>query len=360
MSITQGELDEIMREIKKIAIIGHFGGTESFLDGQTIKTKILYDELLTNTNWKIVKVDTYYKNVRPIKLLMDSLKCLLTTRHVIVLLSGNGMKFYFPLLYICSKFLGTRVYHDLIGGDLDDYVRRHKESVRQLNSFCLNWVETHGLKQRLEKEGIVNCDVLPNFKRLNIVRSKRNDNVRNFNFCIFSRVMKEKGIEDAINAIQKINEQKGKIFCTLDIYGKIDDGYIDRFDTLMKEVSAAIQYKGTVPYSRSTQIIKRYYALLFPTYWHGEGFPGTIVDAFSAGLPVIATDWNCNSEIIKHKVNGLLYPNEGMNDLYEAIIWAIDNVEIVNGMRSSCNKSAELYQPDRYIEKIIKQMEENN
>ena len=30
---------------KKIAIIGHFGGNENILDGQTIKTKILYDEL---------------------------------------------------------------------------------------------------------------------------------------------------------------------------------------------------------------------------------------------------------------------------------------------------------------------------
>ena len=30
---------------KTVGIIGHFGGKKVFLDGQTIKTKILYEEL---------------------------------------------------------------------------------------------------------------------------------------------------------------------------------------------------------------------------------------------------------------------------------------------------------------------------
>lgn len=46
---------------KNVGIIGHFGGNENILDGQTIKTKILYNELQNSTNWKIIKVDTYYK-----------------------------------------------------------------------------------------------------------------------------------------------------------------------------------------------------------------------------------------------------------------------------------------------------------
>ena len=29
----------------KLGIIGHFGGNKKFLDGQTVKTKILYEEL---------------------------------------------------------------------------------------------------------------------------------------------------------------------------------------------------------------------------------------------------------------------------------------------------------------------------
>ena len=85
------------RKSRKIGIIGHFGGKENILDGQTIKTKILHEELSKATDWKIIKVDTYYKKKNPIKLLIDTFKCLFSTKDIIVLLSGNGMKFYFPL-----------------------------------------------------------------------------------------------------------------------------------------------------------------------------------------------------------------------------------------------------------------------
>ena len=40
---------------KRIAIVGHFGGKKDFLDGQTIKTKVLYNELQSVTDWKIKK-----------------------------------------------------------------------------------------------------------------------------------------------------------------------------------------------------------------------------------------------------------------------------------------------------------------
>ncbi|MFR3494185.1 MAG: glycosyltransferase [Blautia sp.] len=52
-----------------------------------------------------------------------------------------------------------------------------------------------------------------------------------------------------------------------------------------------IRYKGMVPFNQSTEVLKNYDALLFPTYYEGEGFAGTIIDAFAAGLPVIASDW---------------------------------------------------------------------
>ena len=165
--------------------------------------------------------------------------------------------------------------------------------------------------------------------------------------------MKEKGIEDAIDAIQSINEDAGRVICSLDIYGRIDDGYAERFEEVLKNVTEAIQYKGMVPYDKSVEAIKDYYALLFPTYWDGEGFPGTIVDAFSAGLPVIATDWSCNAEIIENKKNGILYPNEEIRNLTEAIKWMLNNKDSINELKSNCLISAKKYQPDEYIKKIV-------
>lgn len=344
-------------ESKRIGIIGHFGGSENILDGQTIKTKILYNELTKSTNWEILKVDTYYKNRNPLKLVKDTISCLNKTNIIIVLLSGNGMKVYFPLLYIFVKLKKIRVFHDVIGGNLDRYVSDNPSFRKYLSSFIVNWVETQSMKEKLNNQGILNCEVMPNFKRLNIVELSDSEYTEPFSFCIFSRVMKEKGIEIAIDAIELINTEAGREKCKLDIYGRIDDGYNEEFAQVMKNASNAIQYKGMVPYDKSVDAIKDYYALLFPTFWDGEGFPGTIVDAFSAGLPVIASDWNCNKEIIDNTINGVLYPNEEIKSLKDAIEWLIYHSSEMSKMKKNCIISANKYQPDQYVKKIIEQVE---
>lgn len=200
--------------------------------------------------------------------------------------------------------------------------------------------------------------MIPNFKRLKLANLELNEYKEPYQFCIFSRVMKEKGIETAINAIQSVNAETERTVCTLDIYGRIDDGYKNQFEKVMGQTTMAIDYKGMVPYDQSVEAIKKYYALLFPTYWDGEGFPGTIVDAFSAGIPVVGTDWNCNGEIIENKRNGILYPNEEIKDLKEAIKWLIDNKDSMTQMKKQCIESAKKYQPDEYIDRIVRKITE--
>lgn len=346
--------------IKEIAIIGHFGGDNDLLDGQTIKTKILYDELKNHTDWEIRCIDTYYKKKHPIRLLLSVLCVMNRKLDTVVLLSGNGMKWLFPILSGFSKLNRVRIYHCVIGGNLDKYVEKYPKFKIYLNNFAINWVETIVLKNKLEELGINNCDVIPNFKRLNIQDCNENQqNEGTYRFCIFSRVMKEKGIEDAIEAIETINRTTDNK-CELDIYGQVDSRYAERFKEVMKKSSDAINYKGVVPYNESAECLRRYYALLFPTYWEGEGFPGTVIDSFSAGLPVIASDWNSNGEIISNYIDGIIYPCEVATNLKEAILYAINNRELITEMRKNCCIKARKYQSDEHIKQIINEMWKEN
>ncbi|WP_019679566.1 glycosyltransferase family 4 protein [Ruminococcus flavefaciens] len=340
---------------KKIAILGHFGGDQDFLDGQTVKTKILYNELKEKTDWDIQKIDTYWKRKNPIKLLFCTLSALIAKKDVIVLLSINGMKLFFPILSFFAKIWNVRIYHDVIGGSLDKYVEQYPKFKKYLNSFTVNWVETEILKNGLKNNGVLNCKVIPNFKKLNILSEEELPDRFDppFRFCTFSRVMKEKGIETAIKAIEEINREKGYEFCTLDIYGAVDNAYKKRFNAITAKTGKAISYCGLVPYDKSVDVLKDYYALLFPTYWKGEGFPGTIVDAFSAGLPVVASDWNSNKEIISHCINGLLYPNVKIASLKDGIKNLIDNTDMVMKMKLNCIRDAKKYQPDSYVNYIV-------
>lgn len=353
-----------MKENKIISIIGHFGGNEYFLDGQTVKTKILYDELKEKTNWKILKVDTYYKKKNPIKLIFHTVRAILMSRDIIILLSGNGMKIYFPLLYFCSKSFKKNIYHDVIGGNLDSYVKKYPKYKKYLNEFRCNWVETRGMKNKLEQLGINNCEVIPNFKRLNIVSeeeiTRKNNDRKGLKLCTFSRVMREKGISEAIDSVEEINDEKkdGNVFL-LDIYGPIDSSYEEEFKAEIANSSNKIKYCGKISFDKSVDILKQYDVLLFPTHWDGEGFPGTIIDAFSAGLPVIATDWNCNSEIVENNINGIVYPNENISDLKSAILYIENNKKkILKSMQINCIKKSREYLPDKYIYKLIRMIEE--
>lgn len=345
--------------MNKITIIGHFGGGTNRLDGQTIKTKTLFSNLKQYTNWKIYIVDTYYLKNNPLRLILESAKYLIISKNIIVMLSVNGMRFYFPILYVLAKLFRKNVYHDVIGGNLAKYAREFKGFKKYLASFRYNWVETESIQNELISLGLTNCIVVPNFK--NIVPLETFELVdhegETFHFCTFSRVMKEKGIEDAVEAVNAINEKAGKVICLLDIFGEIDSGYKDRFLSLMsKQINA--QYCGTVPFDHSIEAICGYDALLFPSYWKGEGFPGTFIDALSSGVPIIASDWNFNKEIVKDGITGLIYPGKYVENLKDAIRWLMDNREKLREMKRNCLGEAKYYNASTQIRRIIEMIEQ--
>lgn len=338
---------------KKIGIIGHFGGDKVFLDGQTVKTKVLYEELKNRGYEDIYCVDTYYNNKNKLKLLKDTFKCILSCETIIFLLSGNGLKVFLPILYFGKKFFKRRVFHDVIGGNLADNVKKYPKYKKYLNAIDANWVEFSKMKESLEELGIKNCDVVPNFKRLN---SKGAIPVPTeegrYKFCMFSRVMKEKGMTDAIKTIANYNKSHEKN-AFLEIWGPIDDSYKDEFDLLLKEYGEHFSYMGCVDFDKSVEALTDHIALLFPTFWHGEGFPGTIIDAYSSALPVIATDWNANSELIRDFETGWVYPNHKIKTLEESIEYAIENMDEMIAMRKNCSLFATRYTPDFVMRRLV-------
>lgn len=336
---------------KKIAIIGHFGGNETFLDGQTVKTKVLCAELEKTGNYDVYRVDTYYKKHNPVKLLWQTFRALLFRDDVFVLLSRGGMKIYFPLLYYATKFRRIKVYHDVIGGNLDGYVKKNPKWRKYLNAFDVNWIETQSMKRKLEDLGVTNAEILPNFKNLQSV-SATGYTGPIFRFCTFSRVMKEKGIEEAVQVVNRINEEYRRTVCSLDIYGAIDNGYTEEFEKLKKSFSDVIKYGGLVPFADSVSVLKNYYVLLFPTFWDGEGFPGTILDAYASAIPVIASDWNYNRELVKHMKTGIIYPEGELSDLYEAVKWSIEHRNEMNSMRQNCAEEYLKYKPETVMSVI--------
>ena len=351
-----------MARYKRVSIIGHFGGTESLLDGQTVKTKILYQELSQNTNWIIHKVDTYYRKNAPWKLFWQLLIALLTTRDVIIITSQNGRRFLFPVLYFFSKVFGTRVYHDVIGARLAKFTEEHPPFKKYLNSFRVNWVETASLKRDLEAVGVTNAVLLPNFKKLKIVSADdcKVHVVEPYRLCTFSRVMREKGIENAVRAIVEINTKRISPLYLLDIFGPVDSKQTAWFEKMQAEFPEYVTYRGEVHYSQSVDTLKEYFALLFPTLYRTEGVPGTIIDAYAAGLPVIASMWESFSDVVDHGITGYGYAFSDNNALIDLLTKIGDNPQMITDLKKNCTKKAEMYLPEQSVGKIIRTITEEN
>jgi len=339
--------------MKKIGIIGHFGGGHTFLDGQTIKTKIFYKELKKRGFDDIMCVDTYYKKTNKLRLLWDTFKCLVKCRTIVIVLSGNGLDFYLPLLYYAKKFKKLRLYHHVVGGSLAPYVKKHPKSAKYLRSFDANWVQFSKMAEDLAKLGVPNCEVVTNFKELDSKKALENVSENGENkFCMFSRVMAEKGMTDAIEAVARYNSAHDEKI-KLEIWGPVDDRYKEEFELLCREHSEYVEYMGCADFDKSVEAITDNIALLFPTYWSGEGFPGTVVDAYAAAVPVIASDWNANSEIIRDFETGWVYPNDKVKTLDESIEWAMQHKQEMAAMRKNCLLLSTRYTPDFVMRRLV-------
>jgi glycosyltransferase involved in cell wall biosynthesis len=344
----------------KVGIIGHYGGKNEFLDGQTVRTKIMTEELKNHFKGrKFVCVDTFNYRKRALLVLLSTVYCIFSCKDIIVILSRNGCNFFYPLLYFCSKLFGIRVYNNLIGGGNEELFANKPEHIKYCNSFKVNWVQLDKQKYKLEKLGLRNVESLPNAKRLTIVNKDQLSEEITFplKFCTFSRVSKSKGIELAAKTIMEINKEAKENLVELDIYGQLDKDYKEEFLEFQKQFTSEVRYRGIIPFNKSTDVLKDYYALLFPTTFYGEGFPGTIIDAFSAGIPVIATNWNYNNEVITDGKTGWIYDFQKPEQLKEFILRAVKRPTTLMDMKKQCIEEAYNYTPDKVLPIIYKWFE---
>lgn len=343
----------------KIGIIGRTADGAQLFDGQTIKTRVLRDELLQYIpDCEVICVDTYNYKKKAIKTIMNTIKVLKEADCVFVLLSRNGCTVFFPMLYWLNKIYKKPIYHDVIGGRLDKAIGEHRNWKKYINAFRVNWVELPSLEHNLTDIGVNNAKTLPNFKRIPILEENMlsQDVPQVYEFCTFSRVVKTKGIVEAANAVNYVNEQMGKIVARLHVYGEIDESFREEFNALLKANQETVIYEGIAAPEKSVESIRNYFALLFPTTHPGEGFPGTFIDAFAAGIPIIASDWNYNAELIDEGVTGYCYPAAETERLNELVYDVCKEPKKILNLKKNCVEKARQYSPDHVMEIMCKQM----
>ena len=332
--------------MKKVLFIGAINSGKFPEGGEEYKNQIFVSKL--NNEFITTVIDTFKWYKKPILILR--MFCHLLFRNFDrIIISASSVSTY-RLLRILKHFPKKieKTFYFVIGGYFPQGLKTEEFDISFYRGLKGIVVEGEMLKQQiLTVEELDNIFVIPNFKSFDFITKNYTEHYKsNCIKCVFiSRITRTKGVDTIFGAVKILSAEGYENLFSVDLFGKIENTYLQEF--LAEIESSKCSYKGHLDLmnnsSESYRLLSDYHVMLFPTRWKGEGFPGVIIDAFVAGLPVIASDWNMNSELIVNGKSGFLIPVDDSIALAVAMREVIDNRVQILKMAENSTKESESF-----------------
>ena len=173
----------------------------------------------------------------------------------------------------------------------------------------------------------------------------------NITFLLIARLLKDKGIEEYIEAAKKIKSNNKSI--NFNLIGPRDNSHnrVD-FDYIKQNHD-----KGIINYFGFQKDVKPFIAdshvFVLPSYH--EGLPRSVLEAMSMGRPIITTQVPGCKETVINNENGFLIPYKNVSILVEKMNWFIENKEeIIKMGEKSRNLVENKFSSEKINNKFIK------
>ncbi len=131
-------------------------------------------------------------------------------------------------------------------------------------------------------------------------------------FAFIARIMKEKGIEQYLDAAEKIQEKYPQT--EFHICGFCEEEYEERIKRYEKE--KVIIYHGLLMDIK--EILKQVHCVVLPTYYP-EGVSNILLESCACGRPIITTNRSGCREAVDDGINGFMIPQRDTQALIAAI-----------------------------------------
>lgn len=282
---------------------------------------VLFQEMITflknenRTNYTVIPSNRF--NSRVLSFLYLIFKSIFTIRKTdIIFLNVNsfGVKILWPIYSVLAKWGNKKLILRVFGSHFNDDM--------QAKYFCntLQCLLPHVNLLLLETKELVsefqvsnsNTIWLPNVRKSKIdIVTGSTTNVKKFNkkFIYLGHITETKGIRELIEAFKNVPDDY-----ELSIYGEI-------LDSSLSYLNECNYYKGVIDPENVFTVLNDHCVLILPTYYHGEGYPGVIIEAYREGLPVISTNWKSIPEIVDNGKTGLLIPPKNSEELLNAVFF---------------------------------------
>lgn len=341
--------------MKKICILGYFGYQTNQLDGQTIKTRNLYDLVKKNIATEICYYDTEKFKYNKLSI-VNMFFYLVTNRILFYLPAHNNLLKIFPIIYCLSRIFRFEIHYFVVGGWLKEFLEDKPWHRKMLSKISGIHCETELMKTLLEKEyGFKNVDTFPNF-RINSYKPTLHHEEGKLKLVFMARVNKMKGLDTIFSACDKIKDNCLSEKINIDFYGPLQDldNDIEYFNTNITKYNF-VKYNGPAEPSEIYGILEKYDAMLLPTHYYTEGLPGSVIDAYMSGIPVVVTKWKHATEFVDDEKTGLIIPfDDDGTELYDAVLRLLNNQELLSNMKSLSQKKGYDFSSDKAWELLQK------
>ncbi|WNM57990.1 glycosyltransferase family 4 protein [Candidatus Nitrospira allomarina] len=160
-------------------------------------------------------------------------------------------------------------------------------------------------------------------------------------FVYLGHVSEIKGVDNLIQASKAVKN------VTVDVYGPLT-GNVGEADF----AESGAKYCGVVLPEEVPTVLGGYDVLVLPSRIPTEGYPGVILEAFTVGMPVIASRIGAIAEIVDER-NGILIEPGQISQLVVAMEMLRDNPKQLTSLRRGAREAAKAFSSGKWTEEFV-------
>ena len=252
-----------------------------------------------------------------------------------------------PILLAC-RILKKPLVIRKFGGSFHEAFDNYPSLVRALLQATVFkaslWLlETHFLVNHF-KHKIRNVAYYPNSRPVKAIALRESS--RAVKFVFVSHISSGKGVKELFEVSDRLPSP-----CQIDVFGPLGFDISKQHIHDLSKLHRA-DYKGELSPGHVMEVLKTYDVLLLPTCMRSEGYPGIILEAYSCGLPVIASNIGAIGEIVDSSCGVLVEPGD-LDQLERAIVDIHLRQDLFQTLRLGAAQKARQFDSRRWTKEFL-------
>ena len=255
-------------------------------------------------------------------------------------------------IHIHSEFERRGVFADSFGVTIatSQYIAKKWNSnskENEKNTFILS----NSINTELFKRNLTDSD----YKSLRKEIGFKDDD---FVIIFCGRIIDVKGVKEAIEAIEKIDDESVKLLIIgSDSFANGNNGeYANEVIRKVKTLGGKVFYKGYVPNDELWKWYKCSNLQLIPSLWE-EAFGLVAVEGMASGLPIVYTDSGALPEVVAEAGEMIIRNKEMVNQIESKILYLKNNPQRIKKMIEIGKQRVKKYSSAYYYDNFCSLMD---